>query len=64
VRDRPAPATQTHEIGNLIGMSVPTVSRYNWLSVQRDNNIAAVIRIHEGLTLKQMIKRSYEKKYS
>jgi hypothetical protein len=61
VRPSRAGYTQTHEIGNLIDMSVPRISRYNRLPVQRNNNIAAVIRIHEGLTLEQMIKRLHEK---
>jgi hypothetical protein len=58
---RAAPATQTPEIGNLIGMWVPTVSRYTRLSVQKHNNVAAVVRIHGRLTLEQMLKRSHEK---
>jgi predicted transcriptional regulator len=33
------------EISNIVGMSVLMVSRYTHLSTQKDNDVAAVIRL-------------------
>jgi predicted transcriptional regulator len=47
------------EISNIVGMSVLMVSRYTHLSTQKDNDVAAVIRL-QGTPLEHVTKKSTE----